>query len=1513
MKKTNFVLTCCQQVGKKCGFCTGRSLLSKTIFVFALFLLPTLMFAQNKESNNIKVKQELLQAKQDAQFGNKPEVMQAKQNVSISKEDMLQQADIDRLVEKLGVSKEKDQWLSQGLSETQILAELQLLMTDLDTRSSQTEYRLSGGSQLCADATPIACHQGPVSGDTFGANNSGVVLCNFATNGEGVWYQMVGNGANNTIAFTAASFSTRVFVYSATNGDCNTLQCATDGTTTATWFAPFGDTFYIYVTGNGLGEGTYSIELTTAGTCDGPVGDGLSSATAFPIACGDVDSGNTADYLGNEVGPTCFFNSSGTRGVWYTFSADASFPAGTGVTVALCGVNTLDSEIHVYESLALNCVNDGTEDDDCGNDPSVDFDAQPGVDYYIYISHWNSATTTGTYNIAVTCDGVAPPPPPQVPANDLCLNAIELLCNTTTDGSNILATDTGEPDDLGCSGSISGTAVGVWYYYEGNGDYLTISTCGFDTEIFVFESASLNCGPFICVTDDDDTTVSSCTATTNESQVDFQTTAGTFYYVYVVGFGSNEGNFSLTTTCDTPLSVPDNDLCADAEPLVCNSIVEGNTTLANADGASSDCSFSDGDNPGVWYTYEGDGQIVTLALCGSPFDSKIAVFTGSCGALDCLIVEDDDFTNCGGNDPSIDFNSAVGTTYYVYVYGFNNQVGAFTLEVTCVPDPCLEADLIACGETASGTTTGGSTAGPTGFCGTTAGPTGVFYQYIGTDEFVTASLCGSSYDTKINIYEGSCDDLTCLTGNDDSCGSRSESTFFAAAGTSYYIWISGFGSSTGSYELTMTCTPPEENDLCEDAIALGCDVTVSGSTTLSTRRDAPEQDCDGEFGDELGSGVWYTVQGTGGEIVASTCSDADFDTKIAIFTGECGDLTCYAGDDDTSGCSGFTSEVTFATEAGETYYIYVTGFGSAATADTGNFNLTIDCLCVPSVLGTECVTVYEGWDGASTQTLTGSLDFASGTVTYVWNTGATTQSITVDAADGTAMYSVVMTDATGCTGSQEFFVYSVDIDCDRGNSEKIEICHNGNTICVSVNAAQSHLNHGDSLGACGTELCDEITPICDSAITSPANGSTDVSATTNFAWSAATGLVDGYTLSIGTTAGADDVLSADVGDVLAYNLLFALDYSATYYATVTPYNGNGSGIGCTSSFFKVEDDPCALVPTVTCGQTVTGTTVGATVDNTVPDCNTDLTQGAGSVIYKFVGTGDNITASLCGSGYDTKIGIFTGTCEALVCVVGQDDNAAACGPGFRSEIEFASTAGTEYYILITGFNGAEGAYELVLSCEDPLAGVIQVPCGTTYNDTYCYETNEETEWVFASSNGSAITIDFNAGDVEVWASQGSTWDDLRIYDGANAAGPILYDSDVDGGALAGVSVTASSGTMYMFLDSDGSVSCANSAAIDPWDFDVTCSGAPRLVADLDWNMYPNPSKGRVNLDLVDFVNNNINVQVIDLAGNVILTKSVRNLQDPKLEIELRNVPYGMYFVRVQSNDTVSTKKLIINN
>lgn len=110
-------------------------------------------------------------------------------------------------------------------------------------------------------------------------------------------------------------------------------------------------------------------------------------------------------------------------------------------------------------------------------------------------------------------------------------------------------------------------------------------------------------------------------------------------------------------------------------------------------------------------------------------------------------------------------------------------------------------------------------------------------------------------------------------------------------------------------------------------------------------------------------------------------------------------------------------------------------------------------------------TVYFGYDAESCTTLS-VLDVLGGEGDYMlnWSTGESNETITV-CPQSTTVYTVTATDATGCSISKEIIVEVIDVRC--GNkSDKVMVCHNGKMICISANAVQAHLNHGDTLGNC---------------------------------------------------------------------------------------------------------------------------------------------------------------------------------------------------------------------------------------------------------------------------------------------------------------------------------------------------------------------------------------------------------------------------------------------------------------
>ena len=259
-------------------------------------------------------------------------------------------------------------------------------------------------------------------------------------------------------------------------------------------------------------------------------------------------------------------------------------------------------------------------------------------------------------------------------------------------------------------------------------------------------------------------------------------------------------------------------------------------------------------------------------------------------------------------------------------------------------DLCVDAIAMSCGDTATGDTSDNTDTG-----GNPATDEWYSFTGTGTPEFVTFSLCdgGTSYDSLLRVFDA-CGG-TEIAVNDDFCGLQSELTFTSDGTSTYYIMIEGFGSSAGVYSLEVTCMlipPPPANDECTGAIAVDCGDSVTGTTIDATIDTGVAVDCGAAT--ITSPGVWYTftdVSGLVSDITLTMCSGngtADFDTKMSVFTGDCGapPLTCVDGNDDTCG---LLSEVSFQSDGVSTYYILVHSFGGA----TGNFTFDVNCTPVP--------------------------------------------------------------------------------------------------------------------------------------------------------------------------------------------------------------------------------------------------------------------------------------------------------------------------------------------------------------------------------------------------------------------------------------------------------------------------------------------------------------------------------------------------------------------------------------
>lgn len=80
--------------------------------------------------------------------------------------------------------------------------------------------------------------------------------------------------------------------------------------------------------------------------------------------------------------------------------------------------------------------------------------------------------------------------------------------------------------------------------------------------------------------------------------------------------------------------------------------------------------------------------------------------------------------------------------------------------------------------------------------------------------------------------------------------------------------------------------------------------------------------------------------------------------------------------------------------------------------------------------------------------------------------------------------------------------------------------------------------------------------------------------------------------------------------------------------------------------------------------------------------------------------------------------------------------------------------------------------------------------------------------------------------------------------------------------------------------------------------------------DASVNVYPNPSKGQFNVAISSNETDNYTITIVDMMGRVI--NSYTNLPNGEFNIDLSNESNGFYFIKVQSGDSVTTQKVVVN-
>ncbi|MFH1110802.1 MAG: hypothetical protein V1790_16635 [Planctomycetota bacterium] len=145
-----------------------------------------------------------------------------------------------------------------------------------------------------------------------------------------------------------------------------------------------------------------------------------------------------------------------------------------------------------------------------------------------------------------------------------------------------------------------------------------------------------------------------------------------------------------------------------------------------------------------------------------------------------------------------------------------------------------------------------------------------------------------------------------------------------------------------------------------------------------------------------------------------------------------------------------------------------------------------------------------------------------------------------------------------------------------------------------------------------------------------------------------------------------------------------------------------TGFGCTWPGEPVNDS-CGSAIAVGDG-TRSYSNLGATTDGSEdPACDfgfADRGQVGADIWYCYTAscTG-TASASLCGSGYDTKLAVYAGCdCPTAAPLDCSDDDCGTGVENVQSRVTFAATSGQKYLLRVGGFLGDQGDGRLTIGC-----------------------------------------------------------------------------------------------------------------------------------------------------------------------------------------------------------------------
>jgi len=513
-----------------------------------------------------------------------------------------------------------------------------------------------------------------------------------------------------------------------------------------------------------------------------------------------------------------------------------------------------------------------------------------------------------------------------------------------------------------------------------------------------------------------------------------------------------------------------------------------------------------------------------------------------------------------------------------------------------------------------------------------------------------------------------------------------------------------------------------------------------------------------------------------------------------VFTGSCGDLSCFPGWGgggwiDGGGCN-FTfwsSGGSFEAEADVTYYILLHGFGPTTV---GNYEMSVSCIdaaCSPTATATAVA------DGAGNPLL-GCVSEGGEYYVSVALSGGTDNTFYNVSVNGGAPV-LIEANGSGILGPiAAGIVAEVTAVGQQNNLCVGNATADGSCPCDQQPSVDPGFLLGNSIPFCSNPDLQGYNVV----FASPENlGS---SAALIFIWSYGGQPNDTLVIPAGESVSPPDLIP--LNQFVSVQIRLSYEPCNTGFPNIFPLFGffgqpfDGCAPDCEgvpggpaqpgTACVTAEGDPgiydascgCQATPVndlcsgaiaIGCGETILGSTVAAGADNAI--CAPY--GSAPGVWYTFTSAvSGTISLETCNAGtnYDSDFSLYTGSCGNLSCSddfgfgSGFVDGIGSCafagfaagGPGAT----FTADAGVTYYLLVSGWFGQTGNFTLTVECDldevsSSIAGSVNwnSNCGTRPGVVRLFTPNTNTLVntypVTVQSNGTFEILGLTAGTYDV--------------------------------------------------------------------------------------------------------------------------------------------------------------------